>query len=237
MGAADSGHEPSGAVLRRVPGVPESRLTAADAARLPSTTPAPPWDATVDAVLWTHRATAAATAALPRGVRPRRVARFAVAGFVRYHATPVGAYDELLASPTLVRGGLWRLHVPLIAVDSLASLQAGRAHWALPKSLAEFSGAPAGSCALQARGVGWSVRVAVASRGPGNVPALLRVSLAQVRPDGDVITIPVTCRGPAQVARVAVTVDGAPSFADWLRPGRHLGVVLRGVRLRLGSPR
>ena len=235
MGSADSGHEPSGAGLRGIPGVPESRLTAADAARLPSTTPSPPWDTNVDAVLWTHRATAAAGAALPRGVRARRVARFAVAGFVRYHATPVGSYDELLASPTLVRGGLWRLHVPLIAVDSLTSLHAGRAHWALPKSLAEFSAAPAGRCSLEARGVGWSVRVAVVTRGPA-VPAVLRVSLAQVRAAGDVITIPVTCRGPAQIARVAVTLGDAPSFADWLRPGRHLGVLLRGVRLRLGSP-
>ena len=162
--------------------------------------------------------------------------RLAVAGFVRYHRTPVGAYDELLASPTLVGGGLWRLHLPLIAVDSLASLHAGRAHWALPKTLAEFSGAPASRRSVEARGPGWSLHAAVVARGP-TVPVWMRVSLAQVRGTGEVVTFPVVFRGPAQLARVEVTVSESASFADWLRPGIHLGVLLRGVRMRLGRAR
>lgn len=233
MGTAHQGEERPGGSLRGLPGVPESRLTAAVAARLPAATPPPPWEATIDAVLWTHPAAAAASAALPQGVRARRLVRFAVAGFVRYHDTPVGAYDELLASPTLVRGGLWRLHVPLIAVDSLASLHAGRAHWSLPKTLAEFSEAPAAGRSLEARGPGWSVHATVAVRGP-RVPAWLRVSLAQVQATGEVVTFPVSFRGPAQLARVEVALGDAPSFASWLRSGRHLGVLLRGVRARLG---
>ena len=216
--------------------MPESRLDPDIASRLPSATPAPPWEATVDAVLWTHRATAAAGMALPPGVRGRRVVRFAIAGFLRYRRTPVGAYDEVLASPTLVRGGLWCLHVPLIAVDSLASVHAGRAHWALPKTLAEFSGAPAARRSVEARGPGWSLHAAVAARGP-TVPAWVRVSLAQVRSTGEVVTFPATFRGPVQLARVEVTVSESASFADWLRPGSHLGVLLRDVRIRLRPAR
>ena len=225
-----------GQALHRVPGVLESRLDPAVASRLPSATPPPPWDTTVDAVLWTHRATAAASRVLPQAVRSRRVARLAIAGFVRYRGTPVGAYDELLASPTLVRGGLLRLHVPLIAVDSLASVHAGRAHWALPKTLAVFSGAPAARSAVEARGPGWSLRVGISARGP-TVPAWMRVSLAQARAAGELVTFPVTFRGSVQLARVEVTVSDSASFADWLRPGRHLGVLLRDVSMRLHPAR
>ena len=228
--------EHPGKALRELPGVPESRLVPDIASRLPAATPPPPWTATVDAVLWTHRATAAASTELPPGVRGRRVLRFAIAGFLRYRGTPVGAYDELLASPTLVRGGLWRLHVPLIAVDSLASLHAGRAHWALPKMLAEFSGAPAASRCVDARGPGWSMHAGVTAHGP-TVPAWMRVSLAQVRSTGEVVTCSATFRGPVQLARVQVAVSESASFAGWLRSGSHLGVLLRGVRMRLNRAR
>lgn len=232
MSEESSARQRPGDALHGLPGAPESRLEPAVASRLPSATPPPPWETTADAVLWAHPATAAASTVLPPGVRARRVVRFAVAGFVRYHDTPVGAYDELLASPTLVRGGLWRLHVPLIAVDSLASLHAGRAHWALPKTLAAFSGAPAARSSVEARGSGWSLHAAVAARGP-SVPAWMRVSLAQVRSTGEVVTFPATFRGPVRLARVEVTVGESASFADWLLPGRHLGVLLRDVRIRL----
>lgn len=232
MSEESSGRQRPVDALQGLPGVPESRLEPAVVSRLPSATPLPPWDTTADAVLWAHQAAAAAGTVLPQGVRGRRVLGFAIAGFLRYHHTPVGAYNELLASPTLVRGGLWRLHVPVIAVDSPASVHAGRTHWALPKMLAEFSGAPAASRSVEARGSGWSLNATVAARGP-TVPAWMRVSLAQVRSTGEVVTFSATFRGPVRLARVEVTMSESASFADWLLPGSHLGLLLRDVRIRL----
>ena len=186
----------------------------------------------MDALLWAQRATRDADAALPPGLRARPRMRVGVGGFVRYRDSPVGAYHEMLACPTLVRGGLWRLHVPLIAVDSLASLHAGRAHWALPKVLAGLSGVPAHGQLLEARGPGWWVRARASARGPA-APAWMRVSLAQAWPGGAVGAFPVTFRGRVQLARVHVDVDEAASFSGWLRSGTHAGLLLRDARMRL----
>ncbi len=225
---------PPGA-LRRLPGVPESRLDSETTAQLPQATPPPPWEAAVDAVLWVQHAARGVDATLPPGLRPRRGLRVGIGGFVRYRDTPVGSYDELLACPTLVRGGLWRLHVPLIAVDSPASLHAGRAHWALPKVLAGFAGRPEHGQLLEARGQRWWVRARIAASGPA-VPARLRVSLAQVWPDGVVRAFPVTFRGRVRIARVRVAVSEDASFSGWLKSGTHLGVLLSDTHMRLPAP-
>lgn len=114
-----------------LPGAPESRLSAEVAACLPAVTPAPPWRARVEATLWWHPAGAEALAALPAVLRPRRA--LVVGAVVRYLDSPVGPYAEVLGA---VVPGLLRVHVPFLAVDGLAQVAGGRAHWALPQALA-----------------------------------------------------------------------------------------------------
>lgn len=227
--------DPSGTSLGWAhPGLPGSGLAAELVERLPASTPGPPWDARIDAVLWVHRRTGAATASLPPGIRARGLGP-TIAGFVRYRDTPVGSYHEVLASPTLVRGGFWRLHVPFIAVDSLPSLHAGRAHWALPKGLASFTGSPTPGSRMAAEGDGWTVRAAITAGRPA-LPAWLRISLVQRWPDGTVRSFPVTFRGRLRVGRVHVDVAEGAAVARWLRPGRHLAVCLSNASMRLSRP-
>jgi hypothetical protein len=227
---------PSRDWLQRLPGVPESRLASDVLARLPGGTPAPPWRLRLDAVLWVQRPHRLAAATLPGGLRARRGLGFGIAGFVDYAASPVGPYREFLASPTLVRGGLLRLHVPLIAVDSSASLLGGRAHWALPKMPATFSGGPRPRQRVEARGDGWQVRADVTAFGP-TLPVLLRASVAQPSPDGTLATFPVTVRGRVRLGRVDVRRTEDSSFARWLRPGKHPALLLRHGRMRLPAAR
>jgi len=217
------------------PGLPGSGLPADLVARLPPSTPGPPWDARIEAVLWSHRSCPAAEATLPPGLTTRSLGP-TMAGFVHYTSTPVGSYHEVLASPVLVRGGLWRLHLSFIAVDSLASLHAGRVHWALPKTLASFTGSPAPGSSMTAQGDGWEVRAAITAGGPA-LPVWLRVSLAQWWPDGSIGSFPVTFRGRLRVGRVRVEVSEEAPVAGWLRSGRHLAVCLSDTRMTLQPPR
>ena len=77
--------------------------------------------------------------------------------------TPVGPYREVFAGP-LLRGTLLPVvHIPFIAVDSLPSVHGGRAHWALPKAVASFTGDVGSS--ITAAGEGWSVSVDARARG------------------------------------------------------------------------
>lgn len=57
---------------------------------------------------------------------------------VRYAASPVGPYDELLwAAPTRTPAG-WRPQVRAIVVNSKESVIWGRRNWGIPKHLAHF---------------------------------------------------------------------------------------------------
>lgn len=211
--------------LADLPGVPQSRLPDALLAGLPQATPAPPWRCRVEAVIWWHRAAPAARPLLPAALPPGP--GVTVGAFVRYLDTPVGPYDEILASPHLVagaarRGVLARVHVPFIAVDSLASVHGGRAHWGLPKALAAFTRSPG---TVRADGDGWWVSATARPRGPW-LPALGRLGASQVD-RGSVVTSSVTTsRSLARLATVEVDADNG--LAPWLLPGRHRGVVLRG---------
>lgn len=218
---------------RELPGAPESRLAAGLAADLPDATPAPPWRCRVEAVVWWHRAPVAAQAALPDAVRGRGPWPLVVGAVVHYLDSPVGPYREVLgalvslsARPTV--------HVPFIAVDSLASVHGGRAHWALPKTLASFTSGPAGS--TRASAAGWEVDVRPAPVGP-RLPVAGRLRLLQATATGGTVTGTTTAYARARAARVGVRVGtdtaGDPgSIAGWLRSGRHRGLVLSG-RLRV----
>jgi acetoacetate decarboxylase len=111
----------------------------------------PPWTLQGDAHLllaWMPPGAPAGAQLVPAGctLRPRGVGAFI---FIRYAASNVGPYDELLWLPPwgLRFDGVWRHSVTRIFVSSEASLVNGRANWGIPKELARFSVTPLGPCA------------------------------------------------------------------------------------------
>ena len=210
--------------LQDIPGVPESALTDADAARLPGASAPAPWDCVLDAVVWLHRAAPGAAEHLPRGLRGRRTLPVTVGALISYRDTPVGPYREVLGSPVLLAE--WPLpasSVPFIAVDSLASVHGGRANWQLPKTLARFAWPG------HAEGEGWSVRATVTARSRAfPVTATIRT-----RQSPDVV-FTTRAHARARLARVEIQTRG-PSLPAWLRSGRHPALVLEGARVRVGA--
>jgi hypothetical protein len=149
-----------------------------------------------------------------------------VGGLIRYDDTPVGPYDEIVGTVGLLSARGVLATVPFIAVDSPASVVGGRVNWALPKTMARFDGEP--SSGMTARGGNWSVRVTVTGAGPA-IPFRGRSRIAQPWPGGGDRRAPVLVKGKARLALVHVHVDAEPALTDWLRPGRHLGVVVDGA--------
>ena len=203
--------------LADLPSLPESRLPAGLLERLPASTPAPPWPCRVRAVVWVQRAPSPLPSSAAYAGRVRGVALGAV---VDYLDTPVGPYREVLVGQLLRGTVLPVVHVPFIAVDSLASVHGGRAHWALPKAVAEFAGDVAAGSAT-ATGDGWSVAVHAAVRGP-RLPVGGPLTSEQ---DGRRAVA--ALRGRGRLARVQVTATG-PTLSGWLGTGTHPGVVAEG---------
>jgi len=196
--------------------LPESRLP--DDVVPPRGTPPPPWSCLVRAVLWLQRAPSPLPSSSPFAGRVRALA---VGALVEYRDSPVGPYREVFVGQQ-VRGALLPvLHVPFIAVDSPASVAAGREHWSLPKALASFDGDTA-------TGDGWSVRATPRTYGVG-FP--LRAPVALDQGGGRAIG---QLRGTARLARVDVAVQGL-TIAPWLGSGLRHGLVVQG-RLVLGPP-
>jgi hypothetical protein len=216
--------------LREVPGVPESALTRSETALLPVSTPGPPWRTKVRAVMWVHRAAPGAAGVLDGETGP--TIPLTIAALVEYLESPVGPYSEVFASPVLLRGVVPSLRVPFIAVDSIASVHGGRAHWSLPKALAEFTwdGERTGVA-----GTGWTVDVNAHARGP-RLPLVGGLRVAQPRWSGGVPGPAwVRLAGRARYATVTVGCSG-PTLPQWLLAGKHRGVVIDNARMTVRPP-
>ena len=201
--------------------LPESRLPPELAEQLPATTPGPPWDCRVRAVVWVQRA----PSPLPSSFRyAGRVRALTLGAVVDYLESPVGPYREVFAGPLLRGTVLPVVHVPFIAVDSLPSVHGGRAHWSLPKAVATFS--PDGRTAT---GDGWSVAVDATERGP-RLP--LRGPLVNAQTEQRAV---ISLRGRARLARVRVEAAGLV-LGGWLGSGTHHGIVAEG-RMLVQGPR
>ncbi len=224
--------------LAGVPGVPETLLSRALLDSLLETLPAipAPWSCRCDAVLWFGRGGSGASAALPPALRGRSRALAVVGGMVRYRETPVGPYDEVVGvvgSRTGLRP--WGA-VAFMGVDSRPSLVAGRINWALPKTNAGFEGDVSSS--FTARGEGdlkWQVTVSSRAIAPA-VPVVGAGEARQVFPDGNVRSSRLSGRARVRPAVVAVEVDSDGPLTSWLRPGRHLGLLVQDARFTLAEP-
>jgi hypothetical protein len=199
--------------LLDLPGVTESLLP--PGVQLPPSSPQAPWRTRVHATVWWHRAVRGAAGVLPEVLDGPPTLPLTVAALVRYLDSPVGAYSEVFASPVLLLSRLPRLHLPFIAVDSLASVRGGRERWGLPKGLAVFDEGTAS-------GAGWQVRARAVLRGP-ELPVYLPLPSIHVMPDAQVARTVSRVRGRVRLARVEVGVDG-PTLPRWLREGTHWGV-------------
>jgi hypothetical protein len=232
--------------LRVVAGAPESALDERTAAGLPAAAPPAPWTCRCDAIVWLARppssgdlpawvtasgdlATWAAGSGLAGGARPLLVA----GALISYTGSPVGRYREIVGLLARLGQGGPVVTVPFIAVDSPASLAGGRRNWALPKALAEFTGEPADGT-MSATGAGWTVTAAARSLGPA-VPIRLAGRLDQRWPDGRRRVARVTGRAAGRPALVRLAVRSGGSLADWLRPGQHLGMLLRQAEFTLSN--
>jgi hypothetical protein len=154
-----------------------------------------------------------------------------IGGLISYDDTPVGPYDEIVGVVGLVSGRGVSATVPFIAVDSPASVVGGRVNWALPKTLARFTGTP--STEMTAAGRDWSVRVSVRALG-FSVPFRTRGTLVQPWPAGETRRARVMMSGRARPALVRVHVEAEPTLSAWLRGGLHVGAVLENVTGEFG---
>jgi hypothetical protein len=214
-----------------VPGLPESSLRAEHLTVLPSSSPPPPWNCRVEAVLWTQRATRPPSEGLAFDWLGQSTG-LTVAGFIRYLESPVGPYHEVLAGSMVRTGFRPALQVPFIAVDSLASVAGGRINWALPKTVADFEVDLAGASA-RAEGADWSLAVQPAGERPSaRRPVPLRAVLPAIGPLG---TYRTSLRGRARLVRVRTQADGE-TLSGWLGSGTHVAVVLTGTA-RVNAPR
>jgi hypothetical protein len=82
---------------------------------------------------------------------------------------------------------------------------------------------------VRAAGEGWAMSVSATAR-PRRLPAWVRLSCAQVRPDGGVDTGAIDMRGWARVGSVRVEHGEPSSLASWLVEGRHPAVFLSGAQ-------
>ncbi|MFL6239550.1 MAG: acetoacetate decarboxylase family protein [Actinomycetes bacterium] len=219
--------------VRELAGVPETRLPVDAAAALPESTPGAPWRVQMSALMWRHRSKPEAAEAVPSALVAKS-GGITNAGFVKYAETPVGPYSEVMSAVSVQGGMLPRVHIPFIAVDSLSSVQAGRTHWALPKVPASFTWRGAESA--HADGDGWWLSARVVHTGP-RIPLFGRSTNVQVRPDGRTGLSSTGMHGWARVVTVQVHVDPNASFASWVAPGRHRGVLVTHARLSMGAAR
>lgn len=224
--------------LTGVAGAPETHLSAALLATLPPNTAEAPWTVNCSAVVWSGRPSRAVRDALPAQLRGHR-ALVVVGGMVRYLETPVGPYDEVFGIVMAQdRGARTFGHVAFMAVDSPASLVGGRTNWAMPKTLAAFSGGVGSGRTITATGqdTTWQVLATPRVLGPA-VPVRSKAVTRQQFPGERLGDSKLDARGKVRPALVDVRVTSDGPLASWLRPGKHLGAVAEGITFTLGAPR
>ena len=183
--------------------------------------------------MWLARARPGVGDTCADGVRARPL--LTLGAVLRYLDTPVGSYREVMAGTFMVHGRRLCQHVPFLAVDSPASLVAGRLNWALPKAMARFEGEPTDG-AMRGSGADWDIAVTARPFGP-RLPVRSKLTVLQQYPDGALRRNAVGIAGRGRLARVEVESSGGPQFRALLPSGRFPGIVLERAEGRLGAPR
>lgn len=224
--------------LASVHGTPETALTDDLVATLPPNDAPAPWTVRASAVVWWTKATPAAAQALPPSLRERGRPAVVIGGMVRYADTPVGEYDEVFGVVGYRDGLRFGGTIPFMAVDSATSLVGGRGNWAIPKTLASFTGSPADDAsfvASSATGPGWRVAATARAKGP-SLPVFSRARVAQEFPDGTLRGTRLKARGRMRLAGIDVEVSSDADLPAWLVPGRHRGALITNTSFTLGAP-
>ncbi|KRF11533.1 hypothetical protein ASG90_17570 [Nocardioides sp. Soil797] len=225
--------------LASVYGVRETALPDEFVSTLPANDAPAPWSVHASAVVWWSKATPATAAALPPSLRESARPVVVIGGMVRYADTPVGEYDEVFGVLGYRDGLRFGATIPFMAVDSPTSLVGGRGNWAIPKTLASFSGAPAQDhsfVATNATGLDWKVAATVHAKGP-RLPVFSRARVAQEFPDGSLRGTRLKARGRMRLAGIDVEVTSEADLPSWLVPGRHRGALITDTSFELGAPR
>ncbi|GAB3010323.1 acetoacetate decarboxylase family protein [Mycobacterium bourgelatii] len=226
------------AELSGLPSIPETALSQALLAQLPSNQAEAPWECHCSAVMWLGRGGRAATSVLPPALAGSP-ALATVGGFVRYTDTPVGPYDEVLGMVASHTGFRPWGTVAFMSVDSPPSLVGGRTNWAMPKTLARFDGDLVSGRTITGTGdddMAWSVSATPRVIGPA-IPVKAKATARQQFSDGRVGESLLVFAGRLRAAVITVEVSSAGTLRTWLRPGRHAGVFIESATFTLGAPR
>lgn len=192
--------------------------------------PPAPWRGQARAVTWWQRpgrqARSVLRDVLPTGFGADPQVLMTAGMMLSYADTPVGPYREVLGLVLLRRGLGLIAHVPLIAVDSAASVAAGQANWGLPKTLATFEGAPRSATSMHATGDDWHIDVTPRTYGSALPFALPPAcELVQESTGGGLIAARVSAYGTGRIARVTVESD----VASWFPTGTFIGILSERV--------
>ncbi|GAB2662033.1 acetoacetate decarboxylase family protein [Nocardia goodfellowii] len=224
--------------LTAVLGVPETRLPGDFDDQLPASVPPAPWRTRCSALLWFCRAGAVTPMALRTTERVHPRPLLTMAGIIEYKESPVGGYREVLAASAFRHGRHFPFHCPFIAVDSLASMVAGRTNWSLPKVPAAFEGQPGQSGTMTCRSssdVPWKVEATARGFGPA-IPMAKNFTVGQTFPLEGFQIFPARLSGRARLAMVEVEVESPHLLGRLIRPGRHLGLLVETMSATLGVP-
>lgn len=201
-----------------------------------STYPPAPWDLTAHAYVGVFTVPARLLAdQAPPGTRPLSVLGRTLVGtayFVYEEPSPL-TYHEVMAT-MLVRDG-WRVRVTItrIWVDSVASREGGRALWAIPKELADFTVEPHRSYESAAAGIPIGTLTVGRTR---TVPLRLPIgfSVAQERDHRTLVT-KVRGRGRIGVAKSAWSFAATGPLGYLAGRTPLLSLVLRPLRIVFGA--
>lgn len=225
--------------IANVPGVAETSLPAELIADLPANLAPAPWSVKGSAVVWWNRAHASASSALPDALRGTHKPVMVIGGFVRYADTPVGIYDEVFGIVTSKGPGGPKdivSTVAFMAVDSPTSLVGGRTNWSMPKTLACFEGAPDSEMAARSTtDRAWTV-TSRARALPVGMTRSAKAMIRQVFPDGSLGDTAMKSGGRMRPALISVGVESDGPLAEWLKPGRRVGMVLENVQMDFTAP-
>jgi Acetoacetate decarboxylase (ADC) len=156
--------------------------------------------------------------------------------FVDYQPGSMLEYGELLRARLTRAGARPAVTITDIWVDSPASRDGGRALWAIPKGLADFSQRHGSVSCAEARLDGRLLAgadFAVRRRLPGRLPYRLRTR--QQRADGEVVVAPLSGSAEVRLARASWDFPGDGPFADLRGRRPLLSVVLDDFSLRFGA--